>query len=217
MNKTGIEDICQLAPVVPVLVIEDLATAVPLAKALVAGGLRALEVTLRTPVALDAIEAISCSVPDALVGVGTLRKARDVDKAARAGARFGVSPGLNHAILDAAQAAELPMLPGVATPSEAMAAAERGFDLLKFFPAEANGGTSVLKAWADPLDGIRFCPTGGVTAENAIDYLSLRNVICVGGSWIAPRSIIQSRNWDRITELSRRACSLMASREGSAE
>ena len=205
MSDLSIENICRLAPVVPVLVIEDPDTAVPLAEALVAGGLRALEITLRTPAALGAIEAISNAVPDAVVGVGTLRCASDVDDAVRAGARFGVSPGLSGAIIDAAQAAALPLLPGVATPSEAMAAAERGFDLLKFFPAEANGGPSVLKAWTGPLSGLAFCPTGGVTAENAIDYLSLPNVICVGGSWVAPQPAIRSRDWDRITALSREA------------
>ncbi len=216
MGNLSIEDICRLAPVVPVLVIEDPDTAVPLAEALVAGGLRALEITLRTPAALGAIKAISNAVPDAVVGVGTLRSAGDVDDAVKAGARFAVSPGLSHAILNAAQAAALPMLPGVATPSEAMAAAERGFDLLKFFPAEANGGVSVLKAWASPLSGLEFCPTGGVTAENAIDYLSLPNVICVGGSWVAPHSAIQGRDWDRITELSREAWGLAGPRVAKA-
>ena len=163
---------------------------------------------MRTSAALGAIKAISEAVPDAVVGVGTLRRAGDVDDAVSAGARFGVSPGLSHAILDAAQAAALPMLPGVATPSEAMAAADRGFNLLKFFPAEANGGAPVLKAWASPLSGLEFCPTGGVTAKNAAEYLSLPNVICVGGSWIAPQSAIQSRDWDKITELSRDAAGL---------
>lgn len=217
MSDLSIEDVCRLAPVIPVLVIEDPDTAVPLAEALVAGGLRALEITLRTPAALGAIEAISNAVPDAVVGVGTLRSAGDVDDAVNAGARFAVSPGLSHAILDAARTAALPMLPGVATPSEAMAAAEHGFELLKFFPAEANGGVPVLKAWASPLSGLEFCPTGGVTAENAIDYLSLPNVICVGGSWVAPQSAIQSRDWDRITELSREAWGLAGSRVAKAK
>ena len=208
MGEMTIEDICRLAPVVPVLVIDDVATAVPLAEALVAGGLRALEITLRTPAALNAIEAIAGAVPDAVVGVGTLRTAADVADAVKAGARFGVSPGLSHAILDAADGAGLPMLPGVATPSEAMAAAERGLKLLKFFPAEANGGASVLKAWASPLADLDFCPTGGVTAENARDYLSLPNVLCVGGSWVAPASAIRDRDWSRITALSHEASGL---------
>lgn len=212
MSDLTIEDICRLAPVVPVLVIEDPDIAVPLAEALVAGGLQVLEITLRTPAALGAIEAIADAVPDAVIGVGTLRSAGDVDGAVRVGAQFGVSPGLSHALVDAAQAAALPLLPGVATPSEAMAAAERGFDLLKFFPAEANGGVSVLKAWASPLSDLRFCPTGGVTAENAPGYLALPNVTCVGGSWVAPQSAIQSLDWDRITDLSREARNLAGSR-----
>jgi 2-dehydro-3-deoxyphosphogluconate aldolase/(4S)-4-hydroxy-2-oxoglutarate aldolase len=210
MNKMKIEEICQLAPVMPVLVIDDIATAVPLAEALVAGGLKALEITLRTPAALGAIRAMADAVPDAVVGVGTLRSADDVAASVDAGARFGVSPGLSHAILDAAEKASLPMLPGVATPSEAMAAAERGHKLLKFFPAEANGGVPVLKAWASPLSGVSFCPTGGVTAENAPSYLALDNVIIVGGTWIAPPKLIQAGNWAEIEERARLACQLAA-------
>lgn len=208
MSTPSIADICQLAPVVPVLVIDDLDKAVPLAEALVAGGLRALEVTLRTPVALDAIRAMSDAVPEAVVGVGTLRTAEDVRASVEAGARFGVSPGFSPAILDAAESANLPMLPGVATPSEAMAAAERGLSILKFFPAEANGGAPVLRAWASPLSGLKFCPTGGVSESNAPDYLSLPNVICVGGSWVAPAGAIADGDWSTITQLSKEACKL---------
>jgi 2-dehydro-3-deoxyphosphogluconate aldolase/(4S)-4-hydroxy-2-oxoglutarate aldolase len=205
-----IREICNLAPVVPVLIVEDVAHAAPLAQALVAGGLRALEVTLRTPAALDAIRAMADAAPDAVVGVGTLRTAADVKASVAAGAKFGVSPGLSPAVMDAAEEAGLPMLPGVATPSEAMAAAERGLEILKFFPAEANGGVPVLKAWASPLAGLDFCPTGGVGPGNAAAYLGLKNVLCVGGSWVAPGDKVSSGDWDGITALAREASFLSA-------
>lgn len=208
MSPLNIEEICRLAPVVPVLVIEDLDKAVPLAEALVAGGLRALEVTLRTPVALKAIRAIADTVTGAEIGVGTLRTADDVKASVDAGARFGVSPGFTDAVMDAADAAKLPMLPGVATPSEAMAAADRGLKILKFFPAEANGGAPVLGAWSSPLAGLKFCPTGGVSETNARDYLSLPNVVCVGGSWVAPKSAIAGGDWKTITRISKESCAL---------
>lgn len=210
MTAVTIEDVCRIAPVVPVLVIDDLEKAVPLAKALVAGGLRALEITLRTPVALDAIRMIADAVPDAVVGVGTLMSADDVTASVKAGARFGVSPGLSARILDAAEEAGMPMLPGVATPSEAMAAAERGLRILKFFPAEANGGAPVLKAWASPLADLRFCPTGGIVAATAPDYLALPNVICVGGSWVAPKQAVEQGDWSAITGLAAAASTLRA-------
>lgn len=200
-----IAEICRLAPVVPVLIVDDLTQAAPLARALVAGGLRALEITMRTPVALDAMRAMADAAPEGVVGAGTLRTPADVTAAVAAGARFGVSPGFSPAVLDAADAAGLPMLPGVATPTEAMAAAERGLDILKFFPAEANGGIPVLKAWASPLEGLHFCPTGGIGPRNAADYLALPNVICVGGSWVAPNRMIEAGDWDQITALSRAA------------
>ena len=208
MSALNIAEVCRLAPVIPVLVIDDLEKAVPLAKALVAGGLRALEVTLRTPVALKAIRAIADSVPGAEIGVGTLRSADDVKASIDAGARFGVSPGFTDAVMDAAEAGGLPMLPGVATPSEAMAAADRGLEILKFFPAEANGGAPVLKAWSSPLAGLKFCPTGGVSEGNAKDYLSLPNVICVGGSWVAPKDAIAKGDWELITRISKTASAL---------
>jgi len=210
VSRLGIAEICQLAPVVPVIVIDDLDKAVPLAKALVAGGLRALEVTLRTPVALEAIRAIAESVDGAEVGVGTLRTADDVTASVEAGARFGVSPGFTNSVMDAAEAAGLPILPGVATPSEAMAAADRGFKILKFFPAEANGGAPVLKAWSSPLSGLQFCPTGGVSEENALEYLSLPNVVCVGGSWVAPKDAVDAGDWELITKLAKQASALRA-------
>lgn len=200
--------VCRLAPVVPVLVVEELAHAAPLAKALSAGGLKALEVTLRTPAALDAIRAMIDAAPDAVVGAGTLRTPDDVVAAHKAGARFGVSPGLSIKVLDKAAEVGLPMLPGVATPSEAMAAAEYGLSVLKFFPAEANGGAPVLKAWASPLKGLLFCPTGGVSKANAPDYLSLENVVCVGGSWVAPAKLMAAGDWDGITALAKDAAAL---------
>ncbi|MEL6577471.1 MAG: bifunctional 4-hydroxy-2-oxoglutarate aldolase/2-dehydro-3-deoxy-phosphogluconate aldolase [Pseudomonadota bacterium] len=205
---TAIAQICRLAPVIPVLVIDDAATAAPLAKALVAGGLPVLEVTLRTPAALDAIRAMSDAAPEALVGAGTLRSSADVQAAVAAGARFGVSPGFLPSVLDTAGEVGLPLLPGVATPSEAMAAAELGLDHLKFFPAEANGGVPVLQAWASPLAGLSFCPTGGIGIVNAPDYLALSNVVCVGGSWVAPKAMVAAQDWDGITRLAAEAAKL---------
>ncbi len=208
MNTTSIAEICRLAPVIPVLIVDDVAHAAPLARALVDGGLKALEVTLRTPAALDAIRAMADAAPDAVVGAGTLRTPADVRAAVAAGARFGVSPGLSARVLDAADDAGLPMLPGVATPTEAMAGAERGLDILKFFPAEANGGAPVLRAWESPLAGLAFCPTGGVGLDNAREYLGLRNVVCVGGSWVAPKSMVAAGDWQGVTRLARQAAAL---------
>ena len=201
-------DLMTTGPVIPVIVVDDVATARPLAKALVAGGVRVLEVTMRTPVALKAIRAVADAVPDAVVGVGTLRTADDVKAAVDAGSRFGVSPGFSPVMMDAAHAAGLPMLPGVATPSEAMAASERGLKMLKFFPAEANGGVPVLKAWGSALLGLSFCPTGGVSLKNAPDYLALPNVVCVGGSWVAPKEAVAANDWDAITRLAKEASAL---------
>ncbi|SMF29617.1 2-keto-3-deoxy-phosphogluconate aldolase [Tistlia consotensis] len=206
----SIAEVCRLAPVVPVLVVEEIAHAAPLARALVAGGLKALEVTLRTPAALEAIRIMAEAAPGAVVGAGTLRSPADVRAAREAGARFGVSPGLSARVLDAAEEAGLPMLPGVATPSEAMAGAERGLEILKFFPAEANGGVPVLEAWASPLKGLSFCPTGGIGAANAPDYLRLPNVLCVGGSWVAPRGLVAAGDWAAVTALARTAAGLGA-------
>jgi 2-dehydro-3-deoxyphosphogluconate aldolase/(4S)-4-hydroxy-2-oxoglutarate aldolase len=203
-----VTEICGLAPVIPVLVVDDLDTAAPLAHALVKGGLPVLEITLRTPVALDAIKAMKAAVPDAVVGAGSLRTPADVAAVKAAGAVFGVSPGWTPTLLDAADAAGLPMLPGVATPSEAMRASERGLEVLKFFPAEQNGGAPALKAWSGPLPSIKFCPTGGVTPENAPDYLSLPNVIVVGGSWVAPKDAVKARDWDLVEALAAEAAKL---------
>lgn len=204
----NIAEICGLVPVVPALVIDDVAKAAPLAHALVEGGLPVLEVTLRTPVALDAIMAMAEAVPNAILGAGSIRKPADIAAVKEAGGVFGVSPGWTPALLDAADAEGLPMLPGVATPSEAMAAAERGLEVLKFFPAEQNGGAAALKAWSGPLPSIKFCPTGGVTPGNAPDYLALRNVACVGGSWVAPADAVKVGDWDMIEGLAREAAAL---------
>lgn len=201
-------EICALAPVIPVLVVDDPATAAPLARALTEGGLYALEVTLRTPAALEAIREMAAAAPEAVVGAGTLLTPADVEAARAAGARFGVSPGATPRLLAAARGAGLPMLPGVATPSEAMAALEAGHEVLKFFPAGPNGGPAVLKAWAGPLPALRFCPTGGVTAANAPDYLGLPNVACVGGSWIAPPGLVRAGDWVAVTRLAREAAAL---------
>jgi 2-dehydro-3-deoxyphosphogluconate aldolase / (4S)-4-hydroxy-2-oxoglutarate aldolase len=195
-------------PVIPVLTIGDAAQAVPLARALVSGGLAVLEVTLRTAAALAAIKAIADAVPDAVVGAGTVTNVADIGKAVAAGARFLVSPGTTAALADAFAAAPVAALPGCATVSEAMALVERGFEVLKFFPAEPSGGLAWLKAVAEPLPRIRFCPTGGVSIANAAAYLALPNVVAVGGSWVAPRSMIGAGKFDRIAGLAREASAL---------
>jgi 2-dehydro-3-deoxyphosphogluconate aldolase/(4S)-4-hydroxy-2-oxoglutarate aldolase len=195
-------------PVVPVLTIANLAQAVPLARALLAGGLAVIEVTLRTAAALAAVKAIAAEVPQSVIGVGTVQSGEDIDKALAAGARFLVSPGTTSALADALAVASVPALPGCATVSEAMALADRGFKILKFFPAEPSGGTGWLKAVAEPLPGVRFCPTGGVNIANAAAYLGLPNVVAVGGSWVAPTPMIGGGKFDRITELAREASAL---------
>ena len=201
-------EICALAPIVPVLVVDDAAHARPLAEALVAGGLPALEVTLRTPAALDAIRAMA-QVPGGVVGAGTLVTPDDVRAAKEAGAQFGVSPGATDALVAACEAEGLPLLPGAATATEAMRLLEQGYDMLKFFPAEASGGASALKAIGAPLPQITFCPTGGVSPANARDYLSLPNVICAGGSWVAPKQMVAQGDWAGIEALAREAAALM--------
>ena len=203
-----ISAIAALAPVVPVLTIERLADAVPLARALVKGGLPVLEITLRTKAALPAIAAIAAEVPDAVVGAGTVLQPQQVDDVTRAGARFAVSPGCTPTLVTAARAAGLPFLPGIQTVSEAMVLAEQGFGLMKFFPANSAGGLAWLKAAAAPLAGLRFCPTGGVGADTAQSYLSLANVACVGGSWVAPRDAVADGDWARIERLAAAASQL---------
>lgn len=201
------ETLCRLAPVIPVLVIDDASTAADLAQALVAGGLPVLEVTLRTPAALDAIRAMS-EVDGGVVGAGTLLTPQDVQMAVAAGARFGVSPGATDRLLDAVEAHALPLLPGAATASEAMRLLERGYSVQKFFPAEANGGVPALKAIGAPIPQVRFCPTGGVSPANAESYLALPNTLCVGGSWVAPATLVADRDWAGIAELARKAAAL---------
>lgn len=191
-------------PVIPVLVITEIAHALPLARALVAGGLPVLEVTLRTPSALDAIRAMA-TVPGAVVGAGTVLTPADVAAAQAVGAEFAVSPGCTSALRDACCAAGLPLLPGAVTASEAMARADEGFDFLKFFPAEPMGGVATLRALSSPLPRLSFCPTGGITATTMQDYLALPNVPCVGGSWIAPDAAVRAGDWDGIAALAARA------------
>jgi len=203
-----IDDIMGLGPVIPVIVLDDVDRAVPLARALAAGGVKVLEVTLRTPAALDAIRAICENVEGVVVGAGTLLNVRDLDLAMAAGAAFGVSPGTTHSLLTEVQDCELPFLPGVANASNVMDALEAGFDRMKFFPAEQAGGTPMLRALAGPFPAVRFCPTGGIGPANAREYLAQPNVRCVGGSWIAPEALIRERDWTRITELARSACAL---------
>ena len=197
-----LEEMLTLAPVVPVLTIEDEAHAVPLGRALVAGGLPMLEVTLRTPAAIGAIRRIAAEVEGAVVGAGTVLNARDLERAAEAGARFAVSPGLPEG---AGPGGPVPLLPGVATATELMRAIAAGFQFLKFFPAVPAGGLPMLKSFAPVFPQARFCPTGGITAENAPGFLALPNVVCVGGSWVAPASALDGGDWGRITELARAA------------
>ena len=200
----------QVTPtVIPVIVLEDVAHAVPLARPLVAGGIRMLEVTLRTPQALACIEAIARDVPDAVVGAGTVRSAADAQAAQMAGARFVVSPGYTPAIGQTCRDLGLPLLPGVATGSEIMAAQEDGYFQLKFFPALQAGGVPMLKAWQGPFGDVQFCPTGGVSAANAREFLALSNVVCVGGSWLTPADAVQMGDWPRVTQLASEARGLV--------
>jgi 2-dehydro-3-deoxyphosphogluconate aldolase/(4S)-4-hydroxy-2-oxoglutarate aldolase len=207
MTELTIEQVMGLAPVIPVLTIERQEHAVPLARALVKGGLRALEITLRTDAALAAIGAIATAVPDALPGVGTVMTLEDLAKARAAGARFAVSPGFDPDLAEAAH--DMPFLPGIATASEAMAAQRTGLRHLKFFPAEAMGGRAALQALAGPFANLIFCPTGGIGRNNAASYLELKNVRCVGGSWVAPREAVLAEQWDVISALAAEAAALM--------
>lgn len=201
-------DVVNAAAVIPVIVVDDVHVAVPMAQALVAGGIRMLEITLRTPQALAAMEAIAKAVPEAVVGAGTARRAEDVRAAANAGARFVVSPGYTSAVGQACRDAGLPLLPGVATGSEIMAAQADGWDVLKFFPATAAGGMPLLKAWQGPFGDVRFCPTGGINTSNAGDFLALTNVACVGGSWLTPASALAAQDWKTIQTLATQAAQL---------
>ncbi|MDM0028573.1 bifunctional 4-hydroxy-2-oxoglutarate aldolase/2-dehydro-3-deoxy-phosphogluconate aldolase [Variovorax saccharolyticus] len=207
-DKISALDVMRDAPVIPVIVLHDVKDAVPLARALVAGGIRMLEVTLRTREALECIELISKEVPEAVAGAGTIRSAADAQASALAGARFGVSPGYTRSVGKACHDLGLPLLPGVATGSEIMMAQEDGLTELKFFPAVQAGGLAMLKAWQGPFGDVKFCPTGGVHAGNAHEFLALSNVACVGGSWIVPTDAIAAGDWGRIEALAREACQL---------
>jgi 2-dehydro-3-deoxyphosphogluconate aldolase/(4S)-4-hydroxy-2-oxoglutarate aldolase len=206
----ALEPIVTAAPVIPVLIVEDAAVAVPLARALVAGGLKAVEITLRTGAALDAIERIAGEVEDAVVGAGTVLSKGQLISSARAGAQFIVSPGYNTDLLKAADDSPVPVMLGASTASEVMTLMDAGYTIQKFFPAEPAGGVAYLKALASPLPAIRFCPTGGIDARNAAAYLALDNVICVGGSWVAPREAVAGGDWGRIEALAREASRLCA-------
>lgn len=204
------EDVMRLAPVIPVIRIDRLEDAIPMARALVEGGLKALEITLRTPVALDAMALIAREVPDAVVGAGTVRTAAQLDAAQKAGARFAVSPGLTPELAQAARASSLPLLPGVASASEIMQATEWGFDRLKLFPAMEIGGPGLAKAFSGPFADVKFCPTGGINVSNALQWLALPNILCVGGSWMLPADKVAAGDWDSVRALAREAASLKA-------
>ena len=206
-DAAALRQTLSLAPVIPVIVLDDVSAARPLAEALVAGGLPVLEITLRTPHALEIIE-IMAKVPGAVVGSGTVRSPLQMGHSVDAGCQFMVSPGASPRLLEAAEAHAIPLLPGIGTPTEAMTASEHGYTFLKFFPAEALGGVKVLKAYASPLPDITFCPTGGIDMAKAREYLALPNVICVGGSWIMPADAIAARDWKRIEALAREAAGL---------
>jgi 2-dehydro-3-deoxyphosphogluconate aldolase/(4S)-4-hydroxy-2-oxoglutarate aldolase len=203
-----LENILRLAPVIPVVIIEDLKDAVPLARALVAGGLPVIEITLRTSAGLEAIRAISAEVPDAVVGSGTALTAAQFEQSVAAGAKFVVSPGATDMLLDAVSGADIRLLPGIATASEAMKLIERGYEFAKFFPAAASGGPAFLSSIASPLPQLKFCPTGGITLASAPDYLKLPNVVCIGGSWMVGRAAIAAGDWAGITAAARAAAAL---------
>lgn len=208
MAKLSADDVMRLSPVMPVVVIDDAAHAEPLARALLAGGIRTIEITLRTPAALDAIRTLARAVPDMIVGAGTVLNSADLDAAIAAGARYALSPGGTPALMRAALDAPIPFIPGVATSSEIMTGFELGYTRFKFFPAEQMGGVPALKAQAGPLPAAHFCPTGDITIEKAPAYLALSNVICVGGSWIAPADKLKAGDWSGIEALARQASAL---------
>lgn len=203
--KYTAEQVMTASPVVPVIVIERVEDAVPLARALVAGGLKVLEVTLRTPAALDAIRAINAEIDGAILGVGTVTNAGQLQASVDAGAKFAISPGLTPSLLEAKNDFDIPLLPGIATISEMMLGIEAGLKHFKFFPASVAGGAPMLKAFAGPFPDIRFCPTGGINEKNFLEYLALPNVLCVGGSWVAPVNAVKEHDWATITRLSKQA------------
>jgi 2-dehydro-3-deoxyphosphogluconate aldolase / (4S)-4-hydroxy-2-oxoglutarate aldolase len=211
--QQGLLEIFLKTPVIPVISIDSASDAVPLAQALAAGGLSVIEITLRTPASLDAIRAIANEVESVEVGAGTIIEPAQLEAAMRAGARFAVSPGYTNRLLDAAEASEIPLLSGVASASEALGLIERDYRLAKFFPAESAGGVDFLSSLASPLPQLRFCPTGGITRQSAPRYLELTNVLCVGGSWMAPKDLVSARDWQSITIQSRAAAALLAVRQ----
>ncbi|TFG87735.1 MAG: bifunctional 4-hydroxy-2-oxoglutarate aldolase/2-dehydro-3-deoxy-phosphogluconate aldolase [Chromatiales bacterium] len=205
---TSIIEIMAASPVMPVIVLDRVDDAVPLAKALMSGGIRVLEVTMRTPAALDSVRAIRAALPDALVGVGTITNVADLEAARAAGARFGVSPGTTPDLLAHARGWNFPFLPGVMTPSDVMRAIEAGFAAMKLFPARQAGGVEMLKALGGPFPQVRFCPTGGIDADSAASYLALPNVVCVGGSWLSPPALVATRDWGQIRRRAEAAAQL---------
>ncbi len=198
-------EILQISPIVPVVVIEDLKDAVPLAQSLIEGGIPIIEVTLRSSCALEAIELIAKNVPKMHVGAGTILNLTQLEQAQNRGAEFLISPGLTIKLLEHAKKKDMPLIPGVSSSSEVMQALELGYNALKFFPAEYCGGVKLLNAFNGPFKGVKFCPTGGISADNMRSYLNLENVLCVGGSWLTPKDLIQNKEWDKITEICKRA------------
>ncbi|WRC75387.1 bifunctional 4-hydroxy-2-oxoglutarate aldolase/2-dehydro-3-deoxy-phosphogluconate aldolase [Helicobacter pylori] len=201
-------EVLQISPIVPVVVIEDIKDAVPLAQSLVEGGIQIIEVTLRSSCALEAIELIAKNVPKMRVGVGTILNPTQLEQAQNRGAEFLISPGLTIKLLEYAKKKDMPLIPGVSSSSEVMQALELGYNVLKFFPAEYCGGVKLLNAFNGPFKGVKFCPTGGISADNMRSYLNLENVLCVGGSWLTPKNLIQNKEWDKITEICKRSLAL---------
>ncbi len=201
-------EVLQISPIVPVVVIEDIKDAVPLAQSLVEGGIQIIEVTLRSSCALEAIELIAKNVPKMRVGAGTILNPTQLEQAQNRGAEFLISPGLTIKLLEHAKKKNMPLIPGVSSSSEVMQALELGYNALKFFPAEYCGGVKLLNAFNGPFKGVKFCPTGGISADNMHSYLNLENVLCVGGSWLTPKNLIQNKEWDKITEICKRSLAL---------
>ncbi|WP_001152758.1 bifunctional 4-hydroxy-2-oxoglutarate aldolase/2-dehydro-3-deoxy-phosphogluconate aldolase [Helicobacter pylori] len=201
-------EILQISPIVPVVVVEDLKDAVPLAQSLIEGGIPIIEVTLRSNCALEAIELIAKNVPKMRVGAGTILNLTQLEQAQNRGAEFLISPGLTPSLLEHAKKKDMPLIPGVSSSSEVMQALEWGYNALKFFPAEYCGGVKLLNAFNGPFKGVKFCPTGGISADNMRSYLALENVVCVGGSWLTPKDLVQNKEWDKITEICKRALAL---------
>ncbi|GAA9018116.1 bifunctional 4-hydroxy-2-oxoglutarate aldolase/2-dehydro-3-deoxy-phosphogluconate aldolase [Helicobacter pylori] len=201
-------EILQISPIIPVVVIENIKDAVPLAQSLVEGGIHIIEVTLRSSCALEAIELIAKNVPKMRVGAGTILNPTQLEQAQNRGAEFLISPGLTIKLLEYAKKKDMPLIPGVSSSSEVMQALELGYSTLKFFPAEYCGGVKLLNAFNAPFKGVKFCPTGGISADNMHSYLNLENVLCVGGSWLTPKNLIQNKEWDKITEICKRSLAL---------